>query len=194
MAIVSLGFTALFGIVGVGVRAAVHARRTGRSPLRHGAGVGGWAALVGNGIAFVAGPVLDLVMGKGRMLRGPAPPVIGVALAVAGLATTVWAQMAMGDAWRIGVDPAERTRLVTAGPFQWSRNPIYAAMITFAFGLALLVPNVASFLGALFVVVGLEVHVRHVEEPHLTGAYAGDYSAYAARVGRFVPGVGKLGD
>jgi protein-S-isoprenylcysteine O-methyltransferase Ste14 len=33
-----------------------------------------------------------------------------------------------GASWRIGVDPDERTTLVTSGPFAIARNPIFTAM------------------------------------------------------------------
>ena len=147
MAVVSLGFTALFGLLAVAVRAWLHAKRTGRNPFRGGAGLGGVAAVAGNGVAFAAGPVLDLAGVSGRLAHGAVVAATGLVLAAVGLGVTLWAQLAMGDAWRIGVDPDERTRLVTNGPFTWVRNPIYTAMIVFAAGLALMVPNVASVLG-----------------------------------------------
>jgi len=82
-------------------------------------------------VVGVAAPVLALT--------GTAEPIealdaaalnwIGVALAVGGIALTLYAQLAMGESWRIGVDPSERTELVTSGPFAWVRNPIFSAMI-----------------------------------------------------------------
>jgi len=41
-------------------------------------------------------------------------------------------------------------------------------------------------------VAGLELHVRHVEEPYLLQTHGDAYRAYAASAGRFVPGVGRL--
>ena len=73
----------------------------------------------------------------------------------------------MGDSWRIGVDPGERTELVTAGPFAVVRNPIFAAMIPTALGLALLVPSVIAIAGFAALVGALELQVRVVEEPYL---------------------------
>jgi protein-S-isoprenylcysteine O-methyltransferase Ste14 len=35
--------------------------------------------------------------------------------------------------------------------------------------------------------------VRFVGEPYLARAHGEDYRAYAGRVGRFLPGVGRLG-
>jgi hypothetical protein len=47
-------------------------------------------------------------------------------------ALTVIAQFAMAESWRIGVDPNERTPLVTTGAFAMVRNPIFTAMLVTA--------------------------------------------------------------
>jgi protein-S-isoprenylcysteine O-methyltransferase Ste14 len=44
--------------------------------------------------------------------------------------------------------------------------------------------------GALF--AALELQTRAVEEPYLLRTHGEAYAAYAARVGRFVPGLGRL--
>jgi protein-S-isoprenylcysteine O-methyltransferase Ste14 len=41
-------------------------------------------------------------------------------------------------------------------------------------------------------VVALEVQVRLVEEPYLLRTHGAHYAEYASRVGRFVPGFGRL--
>jgi protein-S-isoprenylcysteine O-methyltransferase Ste14 len=47
---------------------------------------------------------------------------------------------------------------------------------------------------ALLALVGaLELQVRRVEEPHLLRVHAATYRDYAARTGRFLPGIGRLG-
>jgi protein-S-isoprenylcysteine O-methyltransferase Ste14 len=96
----------------------------------------------------------------------------------------------MGDSWRIGVDPDARTALVVGGPFERVRNPIYTAMLLATAGLLLLVPNLASVLALAALVVGLEIHVRLVEEPYLLRTHGERYRSYAERTGRFIPGVG----
>ena len=85
-----------------------------------------------------------------------------------------------------------RTALVTAGAFRFARNPIYTGMIAIALGLAALVPNAWSALAALALVVGLELHVRFVEEPYLLGMHGDAYRTWAGRTGRFLPGLGRL--
>jgi protein-S-isoprenylcysteine O-methyltransferase Ste14 len=81
---------------------------------------------------------------------------------------------------------------VTSGPFALVRNPIYAAMVPTVLGLAMLVPTWVGLLGFAGLLAALELQVRVVEEPHLLSAHGGAYAAYAERVGRFVPGVGRL--
>jgi protein-S-isoprenylcysteine O-methyltransferase Ste14 len=191
MVLVSMSMTVLFGFLAIGLRSLIHARRTRSSPFRSGAGVGAPIALAGNTIALLAGPVVQISAAPALLVHGTWPKVIGVTLAAMGLAGTLWAQLAMGESWRIGVDPSEQTTLVTGGPFRLVRNPIYTAMIVFAAGLALLVPNAVSLLMLLGVIASLEAHVRRVEEPVLLRAHGEPYRTYAARTGRFLPGIGR---
>jgi protein-S-isoprenylcysteine O-methyltransferase Ste14 len=47
--------------------------------------------------------------------------------------------------------------------------------------------------GLVALVVGIELQVRLVEEPHLLRAHGETYAGWASRTGRFFPGVGRLG-
>jgi protein-S-isoprenylcysteine O-methyltransferase Ste14 len=57
-----------------------------------------------------------------------------------------------------------------------------------------MVPNVVAFAGFGALVLALEIQVRLVEEPYLLRAHGTAYASYAARTGRFAPGIGRLGD
>jgi protein-S-isoprenylcysteine O-methyltransferase Ste14 len=193
----------LYGIsltITFGVRVALQVRRTGSTGL-HGlppdAGPLEWIA----GGLFIAG----LVMGGGApilallgvlepipALDGVVGHVVGLVLAIGGIALTFGAQLAMGDSWRVGVDPEERTALVTGGPFRVVRNPIYSAMLPTVFGLVLMVPSALALAAIVTLFVGLELQVRRVEEPYLLKVHGDVYTAYASRVGRFVPRLGLL--
>jgi protein-S-isoprenylcysteine O-methyltransferase Ste14 len=183
-----------------GVRIAVQVRRTGSTGVHgvpSGAGPLEWTA----GALFVAGlamgaaaPILALfdVLEPIPALDGAVGHAIGIALAASGIVLTFLAQLSMGDAWRIGVDPEESTRLVTGGPFRLVRNPIYSAMFPTLLGLVLMVPSALAIAGLLALAIGLELQVRLVEEPHLLRTHGDEYVDYAARVGRFAPGLGTL--
>ena len=191
-----LGYLAL----AFGARTYIQWRRTGDSGFKGVSGRIGSAewlagALFATALAVgLAAPVLALisVVGPIDALNEPAVHALGVLLALAGTAATLIAQLAMGTSWRIGVDPDERTELVTEGPFALVRNPIFAAMIPTALGLALMVPSVVAFAGLAALIVALELQVRVVEEPYLRRAHGERYIAYAERVGRFLPRVGTF--
>ena len=59
-------------------------------------------------------------------------------------------------------------------------------------GLAVMVPNLVSLAALLLAVVALALQVRAVEEPYLRRVHGSAYLRYAARVGRFLPGLGRL--
>jgi protein-S-isoprenylcysteine O-methyltransferase Ste14 len=200
MAALALALFAFSLFLTFGVRIAVQLRRTGSS------GVLGFTADAAPlerlaGILFVAGlvagataPLLALlsVLEPIGAVDGTAGHAVGIVLGVGGILLTFGAQLAMGDAWRVGVDPEERTELVTSGPFGLVRNPIYSAMIPTVLGLALMVPNLLAIAAFLILVIALELQVRLVEEPYLLQVHGDAYAEYAARVGRFVPGLGLL--
>ncbi len=197
LALVLFGFSL---ILTFGVRIAIQLRRTGSTGV-HGFATDATPLERFAGVLFVAGlvmgaaaPLLALlgVLEPIATLDGTAGHAVGIVLGVAGVLLTFGAQLAMGDAWRVGVDPEERTDLVTDGPFGLVRNPIYSAMIPTVLGLALMVPNVLAIAAFLTLVTALELQVRLVEEPHLLRVHGKTYADYAGRVGRFVPGLGLL--
>jgi protein-S-isoprenylcysteine O-methyltransferase Ste14 len=200
VATVALLCFALYGLLAFGLRTLIQLRRTGSSGFK---GIGGrpgsieWigGVLFAGAIALgVAAPVCDLldVVDPVGALDGTGAHVAGAVLFAAGLALTLAAQLGMGSSWRIGVDESERTDLVTGGLFAVVRNPIYSGMLPASVGIALMVPNVLALAAAVALLVGLEIQTRRVEEPYLLATHGESYRAYASRVGRFVPGVGKL--
>ncbi len=98
----------------------------------------------------------------------------------------------MGASWRIGVSDDQGTDLVTGGWFSICRNPIYSAMVVGWTGFALMVPTCLALASVVVIAVGLEFQVRAVEEPYLVRTHGSEYERYAARVGRFVPGLGRF--
>jgi len=137
-------------------------------------------------------PVLDLAGALHRIspLDDVAGHVAGVVIGLGGAALVFLAQVQMGASWRIGLDPEERTDLVTAGLFGLVRNPIYTGMLATIVGIALLVPNVVALIAVADLVTAVELQVRRVEEPYLALVHGDAYRAYLGRVGRFVPGLG----
>ena len=197
MAVTALALYVVWFVVAFGLRTAVALRRTGDSGWR---GLSGrpfgfeWSAGVLFAVALavgVAAPVAALA-GLAPLVSSSVLSILGLVVAGAGVALTLGAQLAMGDSWRIGVDDTEQTDLVTGGAFLLARNPIFSAMVVTATGLTLMVPNLVAVIGLVSLLVALELQVRGVEEPYLVAVHGDRYASYAARVGRFLPGVGRL--
>ncbi len=175
-------------------------RRTGSTGFRGISGnigsaewFGGAGLILGVLITFAA-PVLQLggVVAPLPFLRAPWIQWSGVVIAIAGIAATVYAQLVMGNSWRIGVDDSETTTLVRSGVFGIVRNPIYVGMFAFWLGTTLTTPSVIAIVGYVLLIVSIEVQVRLVEEPYLRKVHGESYREYTGAVGRFAPRIGLM--
>lgn len=199
MAVISLALWTAFALVALGLRPLLHRRRHGTSGRVHPAGgrpPAAHAAETVHTLAMLAGiaaPVLDLagVLEVVEVLDSAAVHAAGIAATVTAIAVVAAAQAHMAASWRIGTDPDERTALVTSGPFSVVRHPVLAGTVLAVAGLALVVPNAAALAAVPLIALAAELGARGVEEPNLRGAHGTEYAAYAARVGRFVPGLGR---
>jgi protein-S-isoprenylcysteine O-methyltransferase Ste14 len=197
-AVVALVTYIVGGGVSVGWRLWWQWRRTGSTGFKGVSGNIGSAEWFG-GAGFILG-VLVTVAAPFLQLAGVVAPVFflrslwifGVVIAVIGIIGTVYAQLVMGNSWRIGVDASETTSLVRHGVFGLVRNPIYAAMFVFWLGGTLIAPNIVAIVGYVLLTVSIELQVRFVEEPYLLKVHGESYREYAGTVGRFVPRTGLI--
>jgi protein-S-isoprenylcysteine O-methyltransferase Ste14 len=198
MAIAALILYLIWAVLAFGWRTIEQRRRTGDTGLRLHAepNTAQWWAKIGFVIAMLVGIAAPVAAVAGldgiSALDATWLHVTGIVVTLAGIVLTLAAQYSMGESWRIGVDPAERTELVTAGAFRYARNPIFTAMLVTATGLAMTIPNAISIIGLLALIAALEIQVRLVEEPYLIDTHGDTYRNYARQVGRFAPGIGHI--
>ena len=119
----AVGLEVAFFVLAFGVRSWVQLRRTGSSGLvlpGRGASAAERVATVLFAVALlalVAAPIADLSgLARFGALEGPIAAVGGAALAVVGIGLCLWAQLAMGPPWRIGVDTAADSKTGTRSP------------------------------------------------------------------------------
>jgi len=111
---------------------------------------------------------------------------IAVAVALGG-----WGMLSLGSGLTPLPLPNGQVELVTRGPYRWVRHPIYTAVVMGVAGIAILSRTPAAL--AIAVTLGLFLALKaRWEEQHLSAAFPG-YAEYAQRVGRLVPGVGRIG-
>ena len=191
---VPLAGIVLFLGVGIGWRSWLQARRYGSSgfllfqsgrPSQH--------------IRDALGVVLAVAL-LGQALRAalvpyPTPPAgsraIGITLLFGGVVFLVASQLNLGASWRIGIEEGARPGLVTTGIYAFCRNPIYLAMLITIAGYAVLIPTPLSIVMLVGAFIGIRRQI-FAEEDYLIRTYGDAYRAYAARVGRFLPGIGRL--
>jgi protein-S-isoprenylcysteine O-methyltransferase Ste14 len=115
----------------------------------------------------------------------------GAVLVFGGIIFMVLAQLHLGASWRIGIELGAAPGLVTRGFYTFCRNPIFLGMFVTLAGLVVLLPTVLSAAVLLGAVLCVRSQVLE-EETYLLATYRSAYGAYARRVGRFLPGMGRL--
>jgi protein-S-isoprenylcysteine O-methyltransferase Ste14 len=104
-------------------------------------------------------------------------------LATIGLGYAVWGLAYLRRSFSI---VPEARRLVTGGPYAFSRHPVYLGEILTAIGINLATAGWASALAVLYFVIAELLRMRW-EERVLARAFPLDYPAYAKRVPRYAP-------
>lgn len=166
--------------------------RGAKAPAARVAGIGFVVALLAGALSpiLVSLHLVPLLWPDSQWAAGST--VGGAVLTLAGVVLAVVAQSTMGTSWRIGVDTSERTDQVTHGPFAVIRNPIFTALLIIQFGTAVMARTWVAVVGVGALVLASQLQVRLVEEPYLLTTPKISYPSYAARVGRFVPLLGRL--
>jgi len=120
----------------------------------------------------------------------PVGRALGIIMMGAGYLGTLWCYAAMGNAWRMGVNRAEKTDLVTRGPYRFVRHPIYVCQAVMVAAIAILLPSVLALI--ILIIHLLCVLTKAAdEESHLRALPGPTYEAYCARAGRWLPRLRK---
>ena len=117
--------------------------------------------------------------------------VIGAGLIIGGVILFAVAQLNLGGSWRIGIDEGSKPGMVSGGLYSISRHPIYLGFLTVFTGYAAMLPTPLSLGLLLGAYVGFRTQAS-AEEAYMLRTYGAPYREYARRVGRFLPGVGRL--
>lgn len=119
----------------------------------------------------------------GALLAGQ---VAGAVLLVSGVGLAAWS-LALFRRARTTTIPGElSSQLVTAGPYRFSRNPMYVALGLVYLGEAGLLAQVWPLLLFPLIVIYLQRSIIPVEEARLQERFGERYTGYQARVRRWV--------
>ena len=186
LAAIMLGFLAFF-VALLAARARV--ARVPAAPISQSAPITRlWIVVQGVGIGAVGfGPITVA-------LDPMSTPAIVEAVAIAALmggAVGLFdaSSRAMGKNWAVVAQTRSDHVLVQSGPFNYIRNPIYAALSLFMVAMAIAFGHWRNLVVAIpLFALGTWMRVMR-EEALLRGQFGAAYDAYTARVKRFVPGL-----
>jgi protein-S-isoprenylcysteine O-methyltransferase Ste14 len=112
---------------------------------------------------------------------------LGAALLAAGLALSVWAALLFRvEGTEINPTSPSNKKLVIRGPFRWTRNPMYLALVIFTLGLAFAIGALPMF--AVPMLLFATTNFIHIpfEEAKMRRQFGAAFDDYAARVRRWL--------
>lgn len=145
-------------------------------------------ALVGAQFVFLL--LLGFLPWGALWSRGVGTLVLGLALVALGVGIALAAGAGLGRTLTPSPIPKADGQLVTSGVFGLVRHPIYSGLLVLGLGLVVIGASVLHLIAWVALLSVLMAKSRF-EERMLADQYP-DYAAYAARVGRLVPGLGRI--
>jgi len=170
-------------------------RRTGISHIAYGnRGSATWwyrhtfnlfrALILGICLARIVWPI-DPWLGVFPLLYQPAVLLTGIILLLASFALIDYVHAYMHQDWRTGIDTRTRQNLLTEGPFGFSRNPLFMAIILGQIGFFLALPSIFSLVCLIVGSTVIMLQARR-EETTLLERHGDQYRDYQQRVRRWL--------
>ena len=128
---------------------------------------------------------LRVLKGHERATSDPWLLGIGLAIFVLGLALAVWARVYLGRNWGMPMSQKADPELVTTGPYEKIRHPIYTGIILGMVGTAIAVS--VYWLIAVALVGAYFIYSARREEELMCRQFPGRYSAYMRRTWMLLP-------
>lgn len=135
---------------------------------------------------LIALPILFHYMAPVRIVFAKPTSYLGIVLMVLGLALMAWASMLFRKAGTGFQLQGGGSALVTSGPFQFSRNPMYLGMLIWLIGLAVLLGSLIAFAFPLFFFLLANFVVVPLEEKEMQQMAGQRFVEYRQRVRRWL--------
>jgi protein-S-isoprenylcysteine O-methyltransferase Ste14 len=113
---------------------------------------------------------------------------LGIVLAVAGLAFSIWARLYLGTNWSGSAKLKQGQELVTSGPYSVVRNPIYLGLTIAMVGTGLVFGGYRVILAIVIILIFSWLRIR-AEERLLSDQFGSEFARYKQSVKAFLPGL-----
>ena len=112
--------------------------------------------------------------------------VLGITAIASGIGLFVWAGSLLQQRKTTLHPRGKPSKLVTYGPYGFTRNPIYLGFLLISIGTSLLFANVLAFVGPLIFFAFVSTFVIPFEETMLTKVFGGSYKKYRQSIRRWI--------
>jgi protein-S-isoprenylcysteine O-methyltransferase Ste14 len=137
---------------------------------------------------FFPVPYVVIALRPGPEIALPDPVrAIGLALALSGVALSVWAIATLGRHYDLLIEVHTDHELVRSGPYGLTRHPVYTGLVVHFVGACLATGNIVLIAGTLAVTFPALLARARAEETLLREHFGADYDAYAREVPMLVP-------
>lgn len=113
-------------------------------------------------------------------------PLTGASIGVGGFILMMWSWGLFKKKHLAICLPAKTAHITMAGPYRFSRNPMYLGMVLMLLGLALYIGTLPFYLSAIGYFAILNFFFCPFEENKLTNAFGSEYREYRNRVRRWL--------
>jgi protein-S-isoprenylcysteine O-methyltransferase Ste14 len=136
-------------------------------------------------IALVIGSLLHALLPISWRII-PAIPFVGILLLSIGAVLAIWA-MAIFRNQRTPVYPTTTpTKLVTVGPFKFTRNPMYLGILFILIGLVFLLGSLPMLVAPVLFLLVMNLYYLPFEETKMEKLFGEAYDTYRKRVRRWL--------
>ena len=138
---------------------------------------------------FVAVPVyLDTLLKIPKLWQEPLNYFLSLPFFIIGIVPLVWSVFYFFKSKATPVPVYPPPRLITSGPYAYSRNPMHTGLILIMFGAGFYFGSWLSVLVFTPVYVLIDVMIiKRIEEPELEKRLGKDYAKYKKRIPMFFP-------
>lgn len=110
--------------------------------------------------------------------------IVGIVIGVIAVVFFALATITMKTNWRVGI-PEEKTSLVTAGIYRWSRNPAFVGFDLLYLSVCLMFFNIPLVVISLWAAIMLHLQILQ-EEEHMHSTFGAEYDEYKKHTMRYL--------